>query len=135
MGQRRIEYVKLVTGYEFAPTSFKLDTKTVKAYLKAVEDNNPLYEEKSIVPPMAATALAMAAMSAGLALPPGAIHVSQEIEFLNTINIDETLTSYAKVNRKSERGKFHMLTIGINLLNQKKVVVISGETSFILPLS
>ena len=135
MIQQRIEYEKLTTGYEFTPTSFKLDSKVVMAYLKAVEDNNRIYEEAKIVPPMAIAALAMAAMSTRLVLPPGAIHVSQEVAFINTANIDEMLISYAKVNRKVERGKFHMLTIGINVENQEKTTVITGETSFILPPS
>jgi len=135
MIQQKVEYDKLVNGYEFAPASFKLDTETAGVYLKAVEDNNHIYKEDKIAPPMAIAALAMAAMSTGLTLPLGAIHVSQELEFINIINIDEMLTSYAKVNRKVERGKFHMLTIGINVENQKKTTVMSGETSFILPLS
>ena len=68
-------------------------------------------------------------------MPPGAIHVSQDLQFLSLIGIDETLTSHARVNRKVERGKFHMLTIGIDVKNQKQITVLSGETSFILPLS
>ncbi len=135
MTQPRIEYEKLTAGYEFVPTSFKLDSRMVMAYLKAVEDNNRIYKEDKIAPPMAIAALAMAALSSGLDLPPGAIHVSQELEFINTAHIDEMLTSYARVNRKVERGKFHMLSIGIHVENQKKTTVITGETSFILPLS
>ncbi len=135
MIQRKIECEKLATGYEFAPTSFRLDSKVVMAYLKAVDDRSRIYEENRIVPPMAIAALSMAAMLAGLALPPGAIHVSQELEFIHVVNVDETLTSYAKVNRRVERGKFHMLTVGIKVENQKRATVITGETSFILPLS
>ena len=130
-----MEYEKLTTtGYEFPPSSFKLEPEMVKAYLNAVEDNNRIYEEDKIVPPMAIAALAMAAMSKGLVLPPGAIHVSQEVTFINIANIDEMFISYARVNRKVERGKFHMLTIGISVENQKKTIVITGETSFIFPL-
>jgi len=135
MALRNIDYGKLITGYEFEPTSFRLDGESVMAYLDAVEDNNRIYEENRIVPPMAVAALSMTAMAAELSLPPGAVHVSQDLQFLSLVSINETLTSRARINRKVERGKFHMLTIGINVLNQKQMTVLSGETSFILPLS
>ncbi len=135
MAQEKIDYQKLTTGYQFAPAGFRLDDQRVKAYLDAVEDRNSIYDEHGIVPPMAMAALAMAAMSSTLALPPGAIHVSQNLEFINLAGIGEELTSHATVNRRAERGKFHMLTIGINILNQSRATVLSGETCFILPLT
>lgn len=101
-------------------------------YLKATGDNNTYTEEK-IAPPMLIAALAMSAMSTNLELPSGAVHVSQELEFRHVAYIDEELTSYARVKRKIERGQLHMLTIGIDVENQKKNTVMSGETSFILP--
>lgn len=134
MTQPKIEYDKLTAGYEFAPTSFKLERETVTAYLKATGDKTGIYEGNRIIPPMAIAALAMAAILTGLALPPGTIHVSQELEFNDIANTGETLTSYARVSRKVERGKLHMLNIGISVLNQKKMAVITGECGFILPL-
>ncbi len=135
MTQRRVRYEELTTGYEFQPGSFRLDCKIVTDYLEAVEDNNDLYKKDGIVPPMVVAARAMAAMASGLALPPGAIHVSQELKFGDIVSLNETLTSYARVSRKVERGKFHMLTISISVLNQAKATVLTGETSFILPQS
>ena len=134
MTQQKIDYGELITGYEFAPTSFRPDGEMVTAYLSAIEGDKRIYEENKIVPPMAVAALAMAEMSASISLLSGTIHVSQELQFLGTVGINEPLTSYARVNRKVERGKFHMLTIGINVLNQKQATVLTGETSFILPL-
>jgi acyl dehydratase len=132
--QPKIEFEKLTAGYEFAPVSLQLDSEKARDYLNAVEDRSTIYEENNIVPPMAISALAMAAMSSGLVLPPGAIHVSQNLEFLTSVKTGEKLTSRAKVNRKMERGKFHMLNIGINVLNQRKETILTGETAFILPL-
>ena len=135
MTQQKIDYKELTAGYEFEPSGFRLDDGAVAAYLEAVEGDKDIYREKGIVPPMAVAALAMAAMAEGISMPAGAVHVSQDLRFLSTVGINEALTSYAKVNRKMERGKFHMLTIGISVLNQKQTVVLSGETSFILPFS
>lgn len=135
MTQQKTDYGELITGYEFTPVGFRPDGEMVTAYLSAIEGDKRIYEEDKLVPPMAIAALAMAAMAAGMSLPPGTIHVSQEFQFLSTVSINEALTSYARVNRKIERGKFHMLTVGINVLNQKQITVMTGETSFILPLS
>jgi acyl dehydratase len=135
MNQKKIDYKELTTGYEFEPASFHLNSESVTAYLDAVESNKQIYEKNKTVPPMAITALAMTAMAAGISMPPGAVHVSQDLQFLSPVEFDETLTSYAKVNRKVERGKIHMLSIGIKVMNQKQQSVLSGETSFILPVS
>ena len=134
MTQQKVDYGELVTGYEFAPTSFSPDGEMVTAYLNATEGDKHIYEEDKIVPPMAIAALAMAAMSQSLVLTPGTIHVSQDLKFNSVVGIGERLTSHARVNRKTERGKFNMLTVGINVLNQEQVAVLTAETSFILPL-
>lgn len=133
MTQQEIDYGELTTGYEFAPVDFRPDVEMVTAYLSAIEGDKSIYDKDKIVPPMAIAALAMAAMSQGLVLPPGTVHVSQELQFGDTVKIDETLTSYARVNRKVERGKFNMLTVGINVQKESKVTVLTSETGFILP--
>jgi acyl dehydratase len=104
-------------------------------YLDAVNGDKIIYEKDNIVPPMSIAALAMTAMAEGLSMPPGAVHVSQDIRFVNTVSIDEELTSFARVNRIVKRGKIHMLSIGINVVNDENIPVLEGETSFILPVS
>jgi hypothetical protein len=131
----KINLEKLITGFGFPPATFKLDTGKISAYVRAVEDITRIYEDSNSVPPMAVAALAMAAMGKQMELPPGSIHVSQEFEFTNVVKLGETLTSYATVKRNLARGKLHMLTIGINVVNREKNTVVSGETGFILPRS
>jgi acyl dehydratase len=82
---------------------------------------------------MAIAAQAMAALSKNINLPPGAIHISQEFEFLDTVTISDTLISYARVSRKQSRGKFHLLTVDLDVFDQRQKAVLSGKTSFILP--
>ena len=131
--EQKIEYSQLEAGYEFPPSSYKLDNSIVATYLKAVEDMSSLYQDAGLIPPMAIAAYAMAALSEGICLPPGAIHVSQEFEFINTANINDTFVSCARVSRKQRRGKFHLLVIDLNVSNQKQKAVLAGKTSFILP--
>jgi acyl dehydratase len=135
MSQQKIDYEKLTTGYEFKPSGFRIDRNSMDKYLDAVDGDKSLYEKDNIVPPMSIAALAMTAMAEGLSMPPGAVHVSQDIQFLGTVRIDEELTSLARVNRIVNRGKIHMLSIGINVINEKNISVLAAETSFILPVS
>ncbi len=131
--QQRIEFNQLEPGFELPASSYKLDSSTVAIYLKAVEETSSLYQGTGLVPPMAIAAYAMAALSKSICLPPGTIHVSQELKFIDTVSTKDTITSYAKVNRKQSRGKFHLLTIDLNVFNQNQKAVLTGKTSFILP--
>ena len=133
MTQNKIEYEKLTAGFEFPPAEFVLNGERVNAYLEAVEGDKSIYEKDGTAPPMAVAALSLAAMAEGISMPPGAIHVSQDIKFLGPVRPGEQLVSRARVNRKVERGKIRMLAIGINVTNEKQEAVLSGETSFILP--
>ena len=135
MTNQKIDYRELTAGYEFEPASFRLDTGSVLEYLDAVEGDKRIYEKGNIVPPMSIAALAMTAMSAKLSIPPGAIHVSQDLQFLIPVAFNESVTSYTRVNGIIHRGKFHMITIGINVLNKENTPVLNGETSFLLPFS
>ncbi|MBN2074155.1 MAG: MaoC family dehydratase N-terminal domain-containing protein [Dehalococcoidales bacterium] len=135
MPQQKIDYEKLTTGFEFEPSGFRIDGDSMNKYLDAVDGDKNIYEKDNIVPPMSVAALAMTAMAEGISMPPGAVHVSQDIQFLNTVRINEELTSVARVNRIVKRGKIHMLSIGINVVNEQNTSVLEGETSFILPVS
>ena len=135
MSQPKIDYEKLIAGYEFEPSGFRIDEESMRKYLDAVDSDKNIYKKDNIVPPMSIAALAMTAMAEGLSMPPGAIHVSQDIQFINPVGIDENLTSFARVNRIVKRGKIHMLSIGIKVANDKNIPVLEGETNFILPVS
>ena len=131
--QAGIDYRQVEAGYEFPPGDFKLDALTVSNFLAAVGNNNPLYMGTGLVPPMAVAALAMATLSQTISLPPGSIHVSQEVEFKDTVKIEGSLTSYARISRTQRRGKLHMLTVDLDVRNQDRKTVLTGKTSFILP--
>lgn len=130
---QKAEYSQLERGLKLPPSSYKLDRLIVSKYIKAVEETSSLYQNTKMVPPMAVAAYAMAALSGSILLPPGTIHVSQELEFIDTVSTNDTLTSYAMVSRKHDRGKLHLLTIDFYVLNQKQKAVLNGKTSFILP--
>ncbi len=130
----RIKYQDLKAGQEFPPAAFQVDSATVADYLKAVEEDNVIYQNTGLVPPMALAALALKALINTISMPPGTIHVSQEFEFIDAVNTRDTLTSQAKVSRVQERGKLHLMTVDINVVNQEQKPVLAGKTSFVLPV-
>ena len=132
--QRKIEYQELKAGQEFPLAAFQVDSTTVADYLKAVEEDNAIYQNTGLVPPMAVAALALKSLISAISMPPGTIHVSQEFEFIDTVNTQDTLTSHAGVSRIQERGKLHLISVDINVSNQEQKPVLAGKTSFILPV-
>ena len=128
-------YSQLQAGYEFPPGSFRLDAATISQFLNAVDDASPLYRDGKLAPPMVVAALAMAALSNTISLPPGSIHVSQELSFLAAMHVDDSLISYAKISRAQKRGKLHVIAVDFDVRNQQQKTVLTGKTSFILPVS
>lgn len=131
--QEKLEYSQLETGYEFPPTSYVLDHSIVDKYIKAVEETSSLYQDSQLVPPTAVAAYAQAALSDGISLLPGTIHVSQDLQFLEAVYVGGTITVHARVSRKQERGKMRILNIDIDVFDQMSRSVMKGKTSFILP--
>jgi acyl dehydratase len=131
--QPRIGYHQLSVGFEFPPQSYKLDTGMVSDYLRAVGETSELYQREGLVPPLAITAFAMAALSEGLTLPSGTIHVTQELEFIATVRVGDTITCASKVSRKVDRAGMHIMSTDINVWNQKQEKVLTGRVGFVLP--
>ncbi len=134
-GMERIEYSQLNQGYEFPRTVYRIDSTMVADYLGVIGETNTVYRDTGLVPPMAVAALAMAQLSGNLSFPAGAIHVSQTFQFHRLASIQDSFTSCARVSRKHGRGKLRLMTIAIDVYNQKKGRVVSGETTFLLPAS
>jgi len=129
----KVEYHQLYLGFEFPPQSYTLDISTVSTYLEATKETNDIYQSDGLVPPMAATALAMASLGAAISMPPGTIHVSQELEFLKLIKIGDTITCFSKISRKQDRGSLHLMNTDIEVINQHREKILTGKVGFILP--
>ena len=103
------EIEALEKGHRFPATSFVLDQETVGRYTAAVEDQAlPSLAEaegKALVPPMAVAALALRALMEALALPAGAVHASQEFQFLQPALVGERITTSAWLAQRSQRSQ------------------------------
>jgi hypothetical protein len=126
-------YDQLEAGYEFPPGEYSIDSSGLALFLKATGDTSGIYRDSLLVPPMAVAAQALAALSNTIGLPPGSVHVSQELNFLKAACIGEKLTSFAKISRAQKRGGLHIIAVDITVLNAARQTVLTGKTSFILP--
>jgi hypothetical protein len=131
--QSRKSYEELAPGYEFPRVSYELTSSIISKYLKAVDSPEEIKAFREFVPPLAIAAYAMTAMAGSLTLPPGAIHVSQELEFFKLLPIGTTVDCQAKVARKITRGKLQMLVLELNVFDQSKEMVQSGKATIMLP--
>jgi len=121
-------YEELTPGYEFLPVSYELSAALISKYLEAVDG-----KDSEFVPPLAIAAYAITATSSSLTLPPGAIHASQELEFLKLVPIGAKVNCQARVARKLSRGQMHMLVLELTVRDENNEVVQSGRVTVILP--
>jgi acyl dehydratase len=129
----KVEYYQLTAGFEFPPQSYVLDEKAVSLYLEATQENDILFRRDGLVPPMAVTAFAMSALSQSISMPSGTIHVSQELDFLKRVKVNDTITCLSKVSRKVERGGLRLMNTDITVVNQNRDTVLTGKVGFVLP--
>jgi hypothetical protein len=131
--QEKMDFNQLEEGYEFPVARYTVDASMVATYMGAVDETNSIYSTEGLVPPMAVLMYAMSALSENISLPPGAIHFYQEMESLYEVHINEQIESHAEVSRKQDRGRLHVLTVDLSVLNQDRRPVMLGKTGFVLP--
>lgn len=129
----KIEYSQLSVGFEFPSQSYTMEDGLVSLYLDATADSSKLIRSAKLVPPMAVTAFAMNALSQSVALPSGTIHVTQELDFVKTVTLGDTIVCHSKVSRKVDRGGMHLMNIDLTVTNQSAETVLTGKVGFILP--
>jgi hypothetical protein len=128
-----MEYYQLSAGFEFPPQSYVMEAGVVQLYLSATQETDSLFGEAALVPPMAVAAFAMSALSQSISLPSGTIHVSQELDFLKTVQINDTITCLSRVTRKLERGGLRLMNTEIQVINQNQATVLTARVGFVLP--
>jgi len=133
-GKSALTWEQLVPGQEFSPVTYQMTDSVVSKYLKSVDrfDEWQSSSMSEYVPPMAIAACAMSVMSKLFIMPAGAIHTSEELQFYKPVPIGAIVSCHAKIGRKLGRGKFQMLTLEMDIINDYSERVVSGQTSIIL---
>ena len=105
----------LAKGNELPPSDFELTPEWVREYLAAVEDGAIGLLGPELVPPMAVAALAVRALLERAALPPGAVHIGQEMTFRRAARVGERLSASARVVSRGERQGWVLMGIDLSV--------------------
>ena len=127
----------LQKGEQFSAASFVLDDVAVAGYVEAVEDEAlprlAQAEEKAWAPPMAVAALALRSLMEETVLPAGAIHASQEFEFLRPVEVDERISCRARLGHRSQRGGWWVLAVELEGADESGQAVLAGRLTVMVP--
>lgn len=123
----------VVPGQELAQVNFDLDTSLIQEYLSVAGDRSEVYAGTDLVPYTAVAALGVRTVLGGLALPPGTVHVAQELVAHRTIACGQRVSCQAKVTQASHRkdGTFLVLEFAIN--DDAGQPVLDGRTTLLIP--
>jgi acyl dehydratase len=123
----------LPKGYQMPPFAFELSPEWVREYVGAVEDEaiGPLDER--LVPPMAVAALAVRSLLDGAQLPPGAVHLGQELSSLKPVRVGQRLSVRARIASRGERQGWILMGIDLNVEDDNRDPVMNGRATLTMP--
>ncbi|MCI0784080.1 MAG: MaoC family dehydratase [Chloroflexi bacterium] len=122
----------LEKGHEFPPASFDLSEEWVDAYVAAVEDEAIGALDGGFVPPMAVTALAIRALLENASLPPGTLHIGQELAFTAPVRRGETLTVAARIASRGKRAGWALIAVELRVAGDDGTVM-TGRVTLSFP--
>ncbi len=125
----------LAKGHQMPPSTFELSPAWVREYVAAVEDEAIGALDEGLVPSMAVAALAVRSLQEGAELPPGAIHLGQELALLKPVRVGEHLTVQARVVSRGERQGWILMGIDLNVEDENHAPVMSGRATLTMPVN
>jgi acyl dehydratase len=122
----------LQKGHEFPAAEFDLSPDWVSDYVAAAEDATIPALGPDAVPPMAVAALSIRALLEASGLPPGAIHVGQELAFHRAACVGDRLGVTARVVSRGERAGWVLMGVDLNVARAGQDVM-SGRAVVTFP--
>lgn len=123
----------LPKGHRFPPVAFHLSPHWVGEYSHAVEDA-AIVGYPNLVPPMALAALSIRAFLEGASLPPGSIHLGQELSFHRAAQVGERLRAEAEIVSRGERQGWVLMGVALAVTDDTDAPVMTGRASVTFPL-
>ena len=123
----------IVAGQELGQVKFNLDASLVREYLSVAGDSSKVYAGTDLVPYTAVAALGVRTVLGWLALPPGTIHVAQELVVHRAVACGQRVSCRAKVTQASHRrdGTFLVLEFAVN--DDAGQPILDGRTTLLVP--
>ena len=109
------------------------DEKSVLAYLRAVGDELPHYQQLGLAPPLYVVALGLGQILQRTNLPSGAIHSLQEFELLEPVPMGREVGVKAWLDRQRARGGLRFLTFGLSAENVSGNPAMAIRTALLVP--
>jgi len=119
-------------GHEFPPIAFDLTMGWVAGYVAAVEDKS-IAAHEDVVPPMALATLAVRTLLESAGLPEGAVHVGQELTFLRSVQIGESLAARATIVSRGERAGWVLIGLELSITDAEDAPAMSGRATLTFP--
>lgn len=123
----------LEKGHRIPPSTFELSLGWVREYVAAVEDAAIAALDPELVPPMAVAALAVRALLEGTELPPGAIHIGQEIALRRPVRAGQRLQVRADIASRGERQGWVLMGIELTVEGEDRAPVMTGRATLTMP--
>lgn len=120
-------------GYTFPAATFALSPEWVGEYAAAVEDAAIGALDSGLVPPMALAALAVRSLLEATKLPPGTLHVAQELAFRRPVRTGERLTARATVASRGERAGWVLMGVELLVEDGGSSPVMTGRATITIP--
>lgn len=139
--KKNLFFDDLEIGHEFIPYEFTMTEETIRKYIVAIKDNNPLYSNKEagekspyggiIAPPTSAAIYCLPAYKTEGVTPPGCVHARQKFEFVKPVLPGDQLKVIARVKDKFIRKERKFVIFDEITANQKGEVVARSEIMII----
>lgn len=123
----------LPKNHQMPPSTFELSPEWVREYVAAVEDEAIDALDGGLVPPMAVAALAVRSLLESAELPPGAIHLGQEMASLRPLHAGERLVVQARVASRGERQGWVLMGIDLDVEDEDHSPVMNGRATVTMP--
>jgi len=127
-----IDFHAVATGDVLPAFTMSISADEVREYLRATGEDTAVWLEAGVVPPLAALALTLAALTDEMPLPAGVIHSGQEVDFVHAIPIEAEITGFAVIDRRSERAGVLMTQLGFELHCEDEVAA-RGKITIVMP--
>ena len=107
----------------------EFDTK----YREVVYDQTGGVSPLDIFPATAIVAKVLAMALEVYALPSGTVHLAQQIESKNTVEVGDIVEVWGRPSRSIVRGNWRYQSIEFIALNENKTEILSGKTTVMVP--
>ena len=126
------DYDSLAVGHVVSDRFHNIDNKVIDQYVTAVQDTS-FQDEHVFIPPMCICALSLRGAIEDLKIPGGTLHVSQEVRFIKSVTINQTLHGRATISSNTVRGNWRFMSIKLTVIDMNGIEVMSGKSTIMLP--